>query len=1751
MIEWIGINEEPPQETAGKKEAQLTRETEVQMGLGRFNLALNFQTHGGTDRAKEIYQELLDLPVCKERLEPVGIAGIIQVLNVHSSPIHLLQFVTFKNYALVLEDDGDEAGAMTYILKALSVDSTDYSLWSRLSFLASKHHDIPLARKSLTYTAKTATSQAVRFASLEALCDLLFRTGDYVRCLRYVNSTLTERPDWTRGLWLKKEILSQYANGPMKLISQKKFSETSSSPFSRLPSFIGVQDLWEYETRLKHIHLKEIVTPPLLRAFSSAPPADDSTLEATDRQPVTLETSSPTWSQLGALLLILSRFLLDSGPLSIRRGEMTILNSPKSLDLRDHLTTRKFSLFTPLSISIDAGVAGPAGGEQVGEATEIEQQGEKDSPGIEPKTGSVGESMDVDAQLVEDTSSVAGPSTREATSRKRKRDATAQNANGEDAEDEEEDETQGRRRSQRRPKGAFVRDGGKEDVDSTVTEHIATNLASELDKFLPQEFSFDPHLSQKSKAMLWDPDSFVTLTAQNIAFGHGFKRKRKALNILRQQGSVSSSSNLESDPMYNSLLDVSSIKAFVSETNGLPLAEWLSRFLSCLLLGNHVKIKTEAPCVWPSEIRAILLEATRRLAGLNPVGLLPSGCSDPPEQEEFYVSLCELLLDSLPDDVDGSIEAEQSLSRVQVLKLINRFWHEGDICDVSFEHLMRRMWLRAKVHELTLNHEHAMSSFRYCLEIWQKRPQSQTVINLPNITKDSEISEQKINLKIQELHARVYLDETDDKFSNSDFAEVVARLRPALLERKGEEFDRNLVFMRTYVGQRGVGRKIKMIEKLLEAEGKLNDHVDTWPSVCLLFVECVFHLIEPDITFTELFDKVIRMGKIIEESLSIERLEILRLFIFRNGTLFDALVESVILCIQITTSIRDIVVMDKVKGTKESQRMMEVFVFQAWVIFYKLASSLKRSTPRNITDDLSVRGISSGLDETTNDDETEDFTGLFALAHDHLAKLSCCKYNDGDINLSAPSLKGTIPLDDHLVEEKGGTLDSKTADEVFKLLLPQARRLLSFRSTATQRDSIRSSLRKIASAFGENWLCDGGFVANRATIDNFIRSDIKSADLSRDCMEDLPFIDLAGRSGTSAQVEDPPRIRESFFELFYLEGSLIFMEYRDKKTLEFPRQTEIFEEVIALFQKNLTLNPKEWRAWSAMALAYMRLSQSYLYDAGATQIQDSIVNISNMQKSALHCFLQAARLFRRTGELAFEDPLSTNGSLWADMGFLVKEIVSRPMGSHAITPAEERALVTRMWCDRSKRSSDFLWEPKPSTTEAIVSKALSDDSGGQQHHLFLEKTEENMDERIRLLQLFGDRCFRMAMKSSPNEWLYVFMAARFADKLNKPFKKDYRTTHTILEKALQWKEYWMQFGTSDEWTKKVGITSLHTRKCRVISFSYIDQTLKELMSKTEDVEGLYTILERLALPKYKEEMVDAEKCWATAFTNLLTIHQKRGDFGNVLALMSRTRKAAELNGTAGSDAWDVAHKAYLESIHRQDPTLESHVAQTNGMPSNFGNAITKREFEKRYAAIENVILQHLDDCIGSTSNEFNCEAFHKRIQVLRKLCELKTVNDGLSDDSTLDNLIVSCYTKLWRDVQSIPVLWNRVNKRAFEPPSPKRKAEDKVSTLTELGPTVPKKEKVEKTLDPKLRLPVVLRRAIAFHQLLTKKDGKKDETLPKENALSSSRLSQTLISSREDREADEHEPHLTGNGDTLPAHEVQSTNGLNGSASTL
>ncbi|KAJ3091603.1 Histone transcription regulator 3, partial [Quaeritorhiza haematococci] len=97
---------------------------------------------------------------------------------------------------------------------ALSVDDSDANLWCKVGELTMRQNRLDVARAAFESGLEHASDfMAVVWRCLDGLCNVLFDLGDFPECLRTVNRALELNPQYTRGLWIKNQIIREHIEG--------------------------------------------------------------------------------------------------------------------------------------------------------------------------------------------------------------------------------------------------------------------------------------------------------------------------------------------------------------------------------------------------------------------------------------------------------------------------------------------------------------------------------------------------------------------------------------------------------------------------------------------------------------------------------------------------------------------------------------------------------------------------------------------------------------------------------------------------------------------------------------------------------------------------------------------------------------------------------------------------------------------------------------------------------------------------------------------------------------------------------------------------------------------------------------------------------------------------------------------------------------------------------------------------------------------------------------------------------------------------------------------------------------------------------------------------------------------------------------------------------------------------------------------------------------------------------------------------
>ncbi|KAI9478245.1 MAG: hypothetical protein EXX96DRAFT_570148 [Benjaminiella poitrasii] len=217
-------------------------ELQVEKLLQEYQNTLKLHQKGQIQLAKQKYEELVSQDLVKnEQKETKSSPKQKIVTHVKDSPLSVLRFLVYKNYATILEDEfmTDQSNvniakkALQNYLQAVKIDPTEHSLWyhiGHLSHILKKLRFARLAFETGFYISdedrklklnsidpsdalqiiQSGKYTPMQWKCLESLCQVLFDIGDHRLCLLYLNIILSRYSTWERGQQLKNKIESNY-----------------------------------------------------------------------------------------------------------------------------------------------------------------------------------------------------------------------------------------------------------------------------------------------------------------------------------------------------------------------------------------------------------------------------------------------------------------------------------------------------------------------------------------------------------------------------------------------------------------------------------------------------------------------------------------------------------------------------------------------------------------------------------------------------------------------------------------------------------------------------------------------------------------------------------------------------------------------------------------------------------------------------------------------------------------------------------------------------------------------------------------------------------------------------------------------------------------------------------------------------------------------------------------------------------------------------------------------------------------------------------------------------------------------------------------------------------------------------------------------------------------------------------------------------------------------------------------------------
>ncbi|ORY98057.1 hypothetical protein BCR43DRAFT_490797 [Syncephalastrum racemosum] len=256
-------------------------EVEVERLLERYKNALWLHQKKQYEKAKDIYEEILENDTVKEESDEIS-----HNLTITSSPLLLLRYLVLKNYAQLLEETGGPPDTtLEYYLDALDTDDNDPSLWYSAGKLALKCNNLRIARWAFEHGASAMASHEdhdelagehrktvdsinassledtialalkqnkltpAQWRCLEGLCRVLVDIGDDRTCRSFIHIINAHYPGWPLRAKLEEDLKTVKISN-----AEKKEPETIPIHLKRLDlSLLADTLLNAYKKRLKCI----------------------------------------------------------------------------------------------------------------------------------------------------------------------------------------------------------------------------------------------------------------------------------------------------------------------------------------------------------------------------------------------------------------------------------------------------------------------------------------------------------------------------------------------------------------------------------------------------------------------------------------------------------------------------------------------------------------------------------------------------------------------------------------------------------------------------------------------------------------------------------------------------------------------------------------------------------------------------------------------------------------------------------------------------------------------------------------------------------------------------------------------------------------------------------------------------------------------------------------------------------------------------------------------------------------------------------------------------------------------------------------------------------------------------------------------------------------------------------------------------------------------------------------------------------
>ncbi|KAJ3155811.1 Histone transcription regulator 3 [Geranomyces variabilis] len=710
--------------------------------------------------------------------------------------------------------------------------------------------------------------------------------------------------------------------------------------------------------------------------------------------------------------------------------------------------------------------------------------------------------------------------------------------------------------------------------------------------------------------------------------------------------------------------------------------------------------------------------------------------------------------------------------------------------------------------------------------------------------------------------------------------------------------------------------------------------------------------------------------------------------------------------------------------------------------------------------------------ESVSVTNTHALSELLFIAHEELGKRALCGMDDGRLLKLILRRRGTAETDadraetyqcyaclynlriDHGIElaDHATTpvaFDQAAASDVFDTVSGLIRTLLAQKGGRGLPADVKQCLDKVTEMYSRPPWENAKIQFNKEAIESFLNGPLDVLDMSPKKRASLAWLDFSEK--------EKNRIPTVYFNLFFLQGRLAYAQYKARSgqnyyVTTFYKSVDLLQSATTHFLFDLHLNPERLESWLHLAFCYAALANEHLSNNAELLVQN-FDQIWHWQKRAFHCFVQAKHFYSKTKV----DPnktatLDAASSLWGEFGLLCHAISSNPMSGAALMSNMHH--VRAVWRARLQAFQNIR-VPLEVHSDLPTATASEPQQGPM------------IPGKFRAVLGLGAYCFKKAAAMKP-DWAYPYMLANIYAKLGAetaivinyyrravslvPAEWSTKEQERILDPMLKLIGYLskgLHRNELDSETVIAALTGLNDRAniiCKTAMDGFADAAERDARKRA--VRSMIVILTHMKglnmwhhKPAYRHawlayyelrDPVQAQQILSTLFKlkdeksrkfvnfwkpeferpgkHFMSVHkyiifltklmEENSDIDGLRRLCRKVRKADDVL-LWPDRIWKVVYTACFGAL-QAGANAALNAASSVRRPSDLLEIMSKYDFDRRAPAVERRIFAAADQ---------------KPAELQSLLCafELKKLNDGLLDETELEQFLVEMYGALFAD----------------------------------------------------------------------------------------------------------------------------------------